>query len=153
MDYDALRVMIVDDSPITVRKLTMMLEPLGYQIAATAGNGKAAVATYRDIRPDVVTMDITMPGMDGIEAVRQIIAEFPEAKIVMVTSQGQEKMVLEALKVGARGYVIKPFQEHKIYEAIEKACKREVATENLMSSIEKRKALVAQKKDGYGSFN
>lgn len=146
MSYDALSVMIVDDSPITVRKLTMMLEPLGYHIAATAASGKAAVASYRSARPDVVTMDITMPGMDGIEATRQIMAEFPDAKIVMVTSHGQEKMVLEALKAGARGYVIKPFQEHKIYEAIEKACKRVVVPEKLLAEIEQRKAQAAQKK-------
>lgn len=152
MSYDALRVMIVDDSPITVRKLSMMLELLGYSVAATAASGKAAVASYRSARPDVVTMDITMPGMDGIEATRQIMAEFPDAKIVMVTSHGQEKMVLEALKAGARGYVIKPFQEHKIYEAIEKACKRVVVPEKLMAEIEQRKALTAQRKADEGGM-
>ncbi|WP_415035363.1 response regulator [Azonexus sp.] len=146
MSYDASSVMIVDDSPITVRKLSMMLEPLGYRIVATAASGKAAIAAYRSQRPDVVTMDITMPGMDGIEATRQIMTEFPDARIVMVTSHGQEKMVLEALKAGARGYVIKPFQEHKIYEAIEKACKRVVVPEKLLAEIEQRKAQAAQQK-------
>lgn len=145
MSLDSLNIMIVDDSPIIVRKLTMMLEQLGYRIVATAENGKAAVTTYRSAKPDVVTMDITMPEMDGIEATRTIIKEFPDAKIVMVTSHGQEKMVLDALKAGAKGYVIKPFQEHKVYEAIQRACKRVVIADKLMAEIDQRKALAAQR--------
>lgn len=146
MSPKALSVMIVDDSPITIRKLSMMLEPLGYFIVATATSGQAAVSTYRTAKPDVVTMDITMPIMDGIEATRAIIQEFPEAKIVMVTSHGQEKMVLEALKAGAKGYVIKPFQEHKIFEALEKACKRTIDPDKLQTEIERRKAMAAEEK-------
>ncbi|MDP2752434.1 MAG: response regulator [Rhodocyclaceae bacterium] len=142
---DSLNVMIVDDSPIIVRKLTMMLEQLGYRIVATAGTGKEAITAYRTTKPDVVTMDITMPDMDGIEATKAIMGEFPEARIVMVTSHGQEKMVLDALKSGAKGYVIKPFQEHKVYEAIQRACKRVVIADKLMAEIDQRKALAAQR--------
>jgi two-component system chemotaxis response regulator CheY len=145
MSLDSLNVMIVDDSPIIVRKLAMMLEQLGYRIVGTAENGKSAVEVYRTTRPDVVTMDITMPEMDGIEATRAIIKAFPEAKVVMVTSHGQEKMVLDALKAGAKGYVIKPFQEHKVFEAIQKACKRTVIPEKLMAEIEQRKAQAAKR--------
>jgi DNA-binding NarL/FixJ family response regulator len=85
-------------------------------------------------------MDITMPEMDGIEATRAIMKDFPDAKIVMVTSHGQEKMVLDALKAGAKGYVLKPFQDHKVYEAIQKACKRVVLQDMLHAEIAQRKA-------------
>jgi two-component system chemotaxis response regulator CheY len=135
-----MNVLIVDDSPIITRKLGMMLEQLGYKVAQTAATGREAIAAYRACRPDVVTMDITMPDMDGIEATRAIISEFPEAKIVMVTSHGQEKMVLDALKAGAKGYVLKPFQEHKVFEAIQKACKRVVLQDKLHAEIAQRKA-------------
>lgn len=151
MEHKNLSVMIVDDSPITIRKLGMMLEQLGYFIVATATNGQAAISTYRTARPDVVTMDITMPIMDGIEATRDILGEFPDARIIMVTSHGQEKMVLDALKAGAKGYVIKPFQEQKIFEALEKACKRCIDPDKLQAEIERRKAMAAQRKASTGS--
>lgn len=128
---DSLKVLIVDDSPIISRKLTMMVELLGYKVVKTAATGTEAIAAYRACRPDVVTMDITMPDMDGIEATRRIMAEFPDAKIVMVTSHGQEKMVLDALKAGAKGYVLKPFDGNKVSEAIQKACKRVVLKDKL----------------------
>lgn len=144
MEHKNLSVMIVDDSPITIRKLGKMLEQLGYFIVATASNGQAAISTYRTAKPDVVTMDITMPIMDGIEATKGILQEFPDARIIMVTSHGQEKMVLDALKAGAKGYVIKPFQEQKIFEAVEKACKRSIDPDKLQAEIEKRKARAAQ---------
>ncbi len=128
---NSLKVLIVDDSPIISRKLTMMVELLGYKVVMTAATGTEAIAAYRACRPDVVTMDITMPDMDGIEATRRIMAEFPDAKIVMVTSHGQEKMVLDALKAGAKGYVLKPFDGNKVSEAIQKACKRVVLKDKL----------------------
>jgi two-component system chemotaxis response regulator CheY len=77
-------------------------------------SGTAAVQACRDYNPDLVTMDITMPGMDGIEATRTILAEFRDAKIIMVTSHGQEDMVREALKAGALGYVLKPVNAEKL---------------------------------------
>lgn len=129
---DSLKVLIVDDSPIISRKLTMMVELLGYKVVKTAATGTEAIAAYRASRPDVVTMDITMPDMDGIEATRRIVSEFPDAKIVMVTSHGQEKMVLEALKAGAKGYVLKPFDGKKVSEAIQKACQRVVLKDKLV---------------------
>lgn len=126
MDVEALTVIVVDDSPIIVKKLTVLLHTFGYKVVQTASNGKEAIAAYKQHKPDVVTMDITMPGMDGIEATQEIIKEFPDAKIVMITSHGQENMVLDALKAGAKGYVLKPFQQQKVYETIQKACKRKV---------------------------
>ena len=135
MSLDSLNILIVDDSPIIARKLAMMMDLLGYQVVQTAATGCEAVEAYQACRPDVVTMDITMPEMDGIEATRLIIRKFPDAKIVMVTSHGQEKMVLEALKAGAKGYVLKPFQQHKVFEAIEKACNRVVLKDKLHAEI------------------
>lgn len=126
MDVEALTVIVVDDSPIIVKKLTILLHTFGYKVVQTASNGKEAIAAYKQHKPDVVTMDITMPGMDGIEATQEIIKEFPDAKIVMITSHGQENMVLDALKAGAKGYVLKPFQHQKVYETIQKSCKRKV---------------------------
>ncbi len=135
---DRLKILVVDDSPIIVRKLAALLHELDYEVIQTAATGSEAIAAYKACKPDVVTMDITMPDMDGIEATRLIMAENPNAKIVMITSHGQEKMVLDALKAGARGYVLKPFQRHKLYEVIQKACSRVVIQEKLQGEIEQR---------------
>lgn len=135
-----LDILVVDDSPIIVRKLSMLLDAAGYRVVGTAVNGKEAIAAYHSCKPDAVTMDITMPEMDGIEATRAIISEFPDAKIVMVTSHGQEKMVLDALKAGAKGYVLKPFQQHKVCEAIQNACKRIVLKGKLDEEIERHES-------------
>ena len=137
---DTLNILVVDDSPIIVRKLTMLLGELDYRVIQTAATGKEAIAAYKSCKPDVVTMDITMPDMDGIEATRRILRDYPDAKIVMVTSHGQEKMVLDALKAGARGYVLKPFERHKLHQVIQRACNRVVLQEKLLSEVEKRAA-------------
>lgn len=131
-------ILVVDDSLILVKKLSMLLEKVGYRVVRTAATGNQAVAAYRACKPDVVTMDITMPDMDGIEATRAIISEFPDAKIIMVTSHGQEQMVLDALKAGAKGYVLKPFQDFKVYEAIQKACKGVVLLQDKLKAAEEQ---------------
>ncbi len=115
-----LNVLIVDDSLITVKKLRLMIERLGHRVAGTAGSGSAALAAYREFAPDLVTMDITMPEMDGVEATRRILVDFPDAKIIMVTSHGQEKMVIDALDAGAKGYVLKPVRPEKLADMIKK---------------------------------
>lgn len=139
MEMDALRVLVVDDSPIITRKICMMMDLIGYRVIKTAATGREAIIAYKECRPDVVTMDIAMPDMDGIEATRIIKKAFPEANIVMVTSHGQEKMVLEALKAGAKGYVLKPFQQQKIFEVIEKACNRVVLNDKLNAAYAQHK--------------
>ena len=136
IESGALRVLVVDDNPIITRKLCMMMDQIGYRVVKTAADGKEAIAAYRECRPDVVTMDITMPLVDGIEATRIIKRAYPDANIVMVTSHGQEKMVLAALKAGAKGYVLKPFQPQKVFEAIEKACRRVVLQDKLSERID-----------------
>lgn len=113
----------------------MYLEMLGHKIVGTAASGRRAISAYKNHKPDLVTMDISMPEMDGIEATRSILSEFPDAKVVMVTSLGQEKVVLSALKAGATGYVLKPFDSHKVHEAIQKAWHRVVIKERLPSEV------------------
>lgn len=132
-----LQVLVVDDSPITVAKLSRMLQTLGHRVLRTASNGAEAVTAYETYKPDVVTMDITMPDMNGIEATRRIRARFPDAHIIMVTSHGQEKMVLEALKAGAKGYLLKPFNEEKLQQLLKTAIKRTINTEKLQEIIHK----------------
>lgn len=131
-----LQVLVVDDSLITVKKISSMLCLLGHKVVMTAGTGREALTAYEACKPDLVTMDITMPDMDGIEATRLIRARHPDALIIMVTSHGQEKMVLDALKAGAKGYVLKPFQQDKLQEVIETSVKRNIRQDKLQDAIE-----------------
>ncbi|BAE50750.1 response regulator [Paramagnetospirillum magneticum] len=118
-----LKVLIVDDSLLTVRTLTGMLMELGHLVVQTAGSGALALEAYRQAKPDLVTMDITMPDMDGIEATTGILKEFPDANIIMVTSHGQQGMVMKAVKAGAKGYVLKPIKADKLREMIARVFK------------------------------
>lgn len=119
-----LKFMIVDDSALTIKRLEAMLGQLGHQVVRTCQSGVAAVEAVRDLvaqeqqLPDLVTMDITMPEMDGITATRQILELAPDILIIMVTSHGQEQMVIEAIEAGAKGYVLKPFKVEKLEETI-----------------------------------
>ncbi|MFZ2853828.1 MAG: response regulator [Rhodocyclaceae bacterium] len=131
-----LQVLVVDDSLITVKKISSMLTLLGHKVVMTAGTGREALTAYEACKPDLVTMDITMPDMDGIEATRLIRARDPDALIIMVTSHGQERMVLDALKAGAKGYVLKPFQQDKLQEVIETSVKRNIRQDKLQEVIE-----------------
>lgn len=115
----SLTFMLVDDSNITIKRLTNMLEEIGHRVVYVAGSGQHAAEKYMSVRPDMVTMDITMPDMDGIEATRRIIEQDENAVIIMVTSQGQEQMVIEAIEAGAKGYVMKPVKKEKLKEHIE----------------------------------
>ncbi|MCF8482891.1 MAG: response regulator [Rhodospirillum sp.] len=121
----SLRVLVVDDSLITVKKITGMLAELGHAVVGTAGTGAGAVDAYRELKPDLVTMDITMPDMDGVEATRLIIEEFAEATIIMITSHGQERMLFNSLEAGAKGYLLKPLKKAKLESIIEKAKTRD----------------------------
>jgi len=120
----SLSVLIVDDSLITVKKLTAMVEGLGHRVVASAASGEKALEGYRAFLPDLVTMDITMPDMDGVEATRRIVKEFPQARVIMVTSHGQERMVIDALDAGAGGYVLKPVRVEKLIDMIDKVMAR-----------------------------
>jgi two-component system chemotaxis response regulator CheY len=115
-----LNVLIVDDSPLALKKLEAILAGLGHKVVGSANNGAVACEAYAKFAPDIVTMDITMPDMDGVEAARRIIAADAKAKIIMVTSHGQEAMVLDALKAGVKGYIVKPVKADKLAAMIDK---------------------------------
>lgn len=114
-------VMIVDDSLIMTQKLTAMIRDLGHQVVRVCKSGPEALRDYPFVKPDVVTMDITMPGMDGIETMKAIMTQNPQARVIMVTSHGQEAMVLKALEAGALGYVLKPVNKDRLAAMIERA--------------------------------
>lgn len=111
-------VMIVDDSTIIRRKLKIILAQLGYEMVAEAKTGKEAVDFYKEFSPTLVTMDITMPDMDGTEAVKLIIQDNPEANIIMSTSHKDPRMVMDALMYGAKGYIVKPTTKDELEERI-----------------------------------
>lgn len=116
----SLNVLIVDDSLLTQHKIVKIFEELGHIVVATARTGREAIDAYAAHKPDIVSMDITMPDMNGIEACKQICAEDAAAKIIMVTSHGQEQMVIDSLDAGAKGYIIKPMKTEKFRDIIEK---------------------------------
>lgn len=113
-----LKVLIVDDSLIIRKKISKILEKLGHEVVFSAQNGQEAIDAYKKYTPDLVTMDITMPDMDGITAVGHIIKDDINAKIIMVTSHGQEDMVIKSIQAGAVGYMLKPITDDKMAQAI-----------------------------------
>ncbi|SEG00019.1 two-component system, chemotaxis family, response regulator CheY [Caloramator fervidus] len=114
------RVLIVDDAAFMRMMLKDILVKNGYEVVGEAPNGLKAVELYKQERPDVVTMDITMPEMDGIQAVKEIRAFDPNAKIIMCSAMGQQAMVMEAIKSGAKDFIVKPFQPERVLEALKK---------------------------------
>ncbi len=114
------KVLIVDDAAFMRKLLKNILFSGGFDIVGEAENGKQAVELYKKLRPDIVTMDIIMPEMNGIEALKEIKKIDPNAKVVMCTAVGQEQMVKTAIKFGARGYIVKPFQAPKVIEELKK---------------------------------
>ena len=116
----AKRVLITDDALFMRVTLKNILTKNGYEIAGEASNGKESVAMYEQTQPDLVTMDITMPEMDGITAVREIKKHDPHANIIMCTAMGQKNMVMEAVAAGAKDFIVKPFQPEKVIEAVQK---------------------------------
>src|SRR5688572_12244588 len=100
--------------------LKKILAGAGYEVVAEAATGDEAVTQYREHQPDFVTMDIVMPGMDGIEAVREIVKEHPKARILMCSAVGQQALVVEAFQAGAREHVMKPFRPDRVLEAVQR---------------------------------
>lgn len=115
------KVLIVDDAAFMRMMIKDILTKNNYEIAGEAENGKKAVELYKEHKPDVVTMDITMPEMDGIEAVKAIKKIDPDARIIMCSAMGQQAMVMEAIQAGAKDFVVKPFQQNRVLQALEKA--------------------------------
>ncbi len=113
------KILVVDDSLITVRKISQILEDLGYEVTGYALNGNDAIEKYRELHPDLVTMDITLPDINGIQVVQNILASDKSALIIMITSHGQEQMVIDSIDAGAKGYVMKPVKPDILRDTIE----------------------------------
>lgn len=113
-------VLIVDDSRTSRRFLSDILERAGYKIVGEAVNGQEGFDEYVKLHPDIVTMDITMPVMDGIDALKLIKRNNPDAKVVMITAAGQKEKMMEALKIGAVEFVSKPFIEEAVLDALKR---------------------------------
>ncbi|MDK2887536.1 MAG: two-component system, chemotaxis family, chemotaxis protein CheY [Thermoanaerobacter sp.] len=118
------RILVVDDAAFMRMMIKNIVTKNGYEVVGEAENGKQAVEKYAELKPDIVTMDITMPDMDGIEAVKAIKAIDPEASIVMVSAMGQQAMVMDAIQAGARDFIVKPFQQERLLQAIERVLAR-----------------------------
>ncbi|MGH7736520.1 MAG: response regulator [Candidatus Tyrphobacter sp.] len=114
------RVLIVDDAVVMRMMIKGILVKSGFDIVGEAQNGVEAVEKYLELHPDLVTMDVVMPEMDGITAVKQILSHDPSARIVMCTSMGQQALVVEAIQAGAKSFITKPFQPPKIVETLNK---------------------------------
>lgn len=112
------KVLVVDDASFIRKSLTLMLEKNGYEVVGEAGDGVEAIIKYKQVLPDIVTMDITMPRMTGIQALEGIIKIDPKATIIMVSALGQESFVREAVTIGAKGFIVKPFKEEQVIKAL-----------------------------------
>ena len=115
------RVLVVDDAAFMRKMVSDALTKGGHQVVGEAGNGVEAVAQYQALKPEVTTLDITMPEKDGLAALKEIIALDPGARVVMCSALGQESKVLESIKAGAKDFVVKPFQAGRVQEAVAKA--------------------------------
>ena len=115
------RVLIVDDAVFMRMMVKDILEKNGYEVVGEAENGLVAVEQYKEKNPDIVTMDITMPEMNGIEATREIKKYNPNAKVIMCSAMGQQGMVMDAIKEGAIDFIVKPFNAERVLEALGKA--------------------------------
>ena len=113
-------VLVCDDAIFMRTMITDILTQAGYEVIGEAETGSQAVERYRALKPDLVTMDIVMPDMGGIEAVREICKKNPEAKILMCSAMGQQALVVEAIQAGAKDFVVKPFQPSRVLEAVQR---------------------------------
>ena len=113
-------VLIVDDAEFMRAMLRDIVEGMGLVVAGEAGDGNAAIAQYGQLQPDLVLLDITMPEKDGTEALKTILARDPEATVVMITALGQKEQVLSAIKAGARDFIIKPFDQERVVETLQR---------------------------------
>ena len=113
-------VLICDDAVFMRTMISDILEESGYEIVGQAETGVQAIERYKTLRPDLVTMDIVMPDMGGIDAVREITSFDANAKILMCSAMGQQALVVEAIKAGAKDFVVKPFQPSRVLEAVQR---------------------------------
>lgn len=117
------RVLVVDDAAFMRMMLKDILSKAGHEIVGEAGNGKEAHDKYVELKPDLVTMDITMPNVDGLEGLKMIRAYDSNAKVIMCSAMGQQAMVVDAIQNGAKDFIVKPFQDDRVLDAIGKIIK------------------------------
>ncbi len=122
-----LKVLIVDDSNFMRKNLAQLFTGMGHQVAGEAENGEEAVSLYNVLKPDLVTMDVTMPKMEGIEAVKRIVAGHPDAKIIMVSAQSQRDVVYDAIQAGALTFLAKPVKSENVVKVLNKVFPRGMA--------------------------
>jgi two-component system chemotaxis response regulator CheY len=115
------RVLVVDDAAFMRKMVTDALSKGGHEVVGEGANGEEAVTLYQELKPELTTLDITMPEKDGLQALKDIISLDPDARIIMCSALGQESKVLEAVKAGAKDFVVKPFQPDRILDAAAKA--------------------------------
>ncbi len=115
------RILVVDDAAFMRKVLGDALRGGGHDVVAEASNGSEAVTQFNDVHPDLTTLDITMPETDGLTALREILATDPKAKVIMCSALGAEDKVLESIRIGAKDFVVKPFDAERVLEAINKA--------------------------------
>lgn len=114
------RVLIVDDAAFMRMMIKDILTKNGYEVVGEASDGTQAIEKFKELTPDLVTMDITMPEMDGIAALKEIKKIDPNAKVIMCSAMGQQAMVIDAIQAGAKDFIVKPFQADRVIEAIKK---------------------------------
>lgn len=115
------RILVVDDAAFMRMMIKDILTKNGFEIVGEAGDGLEAVAKFEELRPDLVTLDITMPEMDGIHSLKKIREIDSQAKVIMCSAMGQQAMVIDAIQAGAKDFIVKPFQADRVIEAIKKA--------------------------------
>ena len=115
------RVLVVDDAAFMRKLVTDALVKAGHEVIGEAANGNEAVASYQSLKPDLATLDITMPEKDGLTALSEIMSLDPNARVIMCSALGQESKVMESIKLGARDFVVKPFKAERVQEAVAKA--------------------------------
>jgi len=112
------RLLIVDDAMFMRSTLKMMLRNQGFEVVGEAQNGIEAIRQYKSLKPDIVTMDIHMPEMGGLDALGEILKMDPKAKVVMITAAGDQKHVMDAMQLGAKNFIVKPFTEEKVIKVM-----------------------------------
>ncbi|MEN3042454.1 MAG: chemotaxis protein CheY [Fervidobacterium sp.] len=117
------KVLVVDDAAFMRMMLKDILTKAGHEVIGEAANGVEAVEKYKELKPDVVTMDITMPEMNGIDAIKEIKKFDPNATVIVCSAMGQQAMVIEAIQAGAKDFIVKPFQASRVVEAVQKVLK------------------------------
>jgi two-component system chemotaxis response regulator CheY len=116
----AKKILIADDASFMRLMLRNILEGAGYQVVGEAGNGREAIEKYKELKPDMLISDMVMPEMGGIDVLKEVLKEFPDASILICSAIGQQALVIEAIQAGAKDYIVKPFEQSNVLETVGK---------------------------------